>query len=127
LAQQMASGKVPRLFKHGEQTRDFVYVKDIVNYTIGALQAPQSTIYNAGSGKPRPFNDIVSILNNLLGTSYQPEYFDNPFPFYQPHTEADMSKLTADLGLSATFSLEDGIRDYFESGWLVPAAAQVGI
>jgi ADP-L-glycero-D-manno-heptose 6-epimerase len=127
LAQQMASGKVPRLFKHGEQTRDFVYVKDIVNYTIGALQAPQATIYNAGSGKPRPFNDIVSILNNLLGTSYQPEYFDNPFPFYQPHTEADMSKLTADLGLSATFSLEDGIRDYFESGWLVPAAAQVGI
>jgi ADP-L-glycero-D-manno-heptose 6-epimerase len=119
LANQIKQGKRPRLFKHGEQTRDFVYVKDIVNYTIAALDAPASSIYNAGSGQPRPFNDIVSILNSTLGTKVEAEYFDNPFKFYQPHTEADIVRLKADLKVAPEFSLEAGIKDYFESGLLL--------
>lgn len=119
LAQQIAAGKTPRIFKFGEQMRDFVYVKDIVNYTIRALTAPQSTILNAGSGQPRPFNDIITILNQVLGTSVEPEYFDCPYPFYQPHTEADMSNTERVLRVKAEYSLEKGIRDYYDSGFLV--------
>ena len=119
LAQQITAGKSPRIFKYGEQMRDFVYVKDIVNYTIRGLTAPQSVILNAGSGQPRPFNDIISILNEVLGTSVQPEYFDCPYPFYQPHTEADMSNTERVLRVKSEYSLEKGIRDYFDSGFLV--------
>src|SRR5262245_37874940 len=44
LAQQMKAGKRPRIFKHGEQRRDFVYVRDIVEGTIRALGAKTSGI-----------------------------------------------------------------------------------
>lgn len=120
LAQQINEGKRPRLFHHGEQVRDFVYVKDIVSFTIAALNAGASTVVNAGTGRPRCFNDIVTILNGILGTSVEVEYFENPYPFYQNHTEADMSHALAELGVGPKFSLEEGIRDYFESGFLLP-------
>ncbi|MEM9446016.1 MAG: ADP-glyceromanno-heptose 6-epimerase [Verrucomicrobiota bacterium] len=119
LAKQMMAGKRPRIFEFGEQKRDFVYVKDIVSYTIGALQAKETTVYNAGSGQPRSFNDLVAILNDVLSTNLEAEYIKNPYEHYQPHTEADMSKIELELGLKPAFSLEAGVKDYFESGLLV--------
>ena len=71
LSRQMKAGKRPRIFKHGEQQRDFVYVKDIVEGTIRAADAKQSGIYNLGSGTARSFNDLVDILNQSLGTKFE--------------------------------------------------------
>ena len=58
LSQQMKAGQRPRIFKHGEQRRDFVYVKDVVEGTIRALNAQASGIYNLGSGQARSFNEL---------------------------------------------------------------------
>jgi ADP-L-glycero-D-manno-heptose 6-epimerase len=130
LAQQMLKGERPRIFEHGEQKRDFVYVNDIVNYTIAAAENKSASedgkaaIYNAGSGQARSFNDVVTNLNRVLKTNLEPEYIVNPYPFYQPHTEADLQETKARLGVSPEYSLEEGIDDYFASGWLTnePAA-----
>jgi ADP-L-glycero-D-manno-heptose 6-epimerase len=119
LAQQMRRGQAPRIFKHGEQLRDFVYVKDIVNCTILAARSRGSGIYNAGSGVPRSFNDVVSNLNRVLKTEYQTEYIDNPHAHYQPHTEADLTDTTRALRYKPKFTLEQGIEDYAASGFLV--------
>lgn len=122
LAQQMSEGRRPRIFKMGEQMRDFVYVKDIVRYTLRAMEVDRSALLNAGSGQPRSFNDLVTVLNQVLGTNLEPEYIDNPFSFYQPHTEADMTLTREVLGIGPEFSLEDGVRDYFSSGHLIAKA-----
>jgi ADP-L-glycero-D-manno-heptose 6-epimerase len=119
LAQQIRRGQAPRIFKHGEQIRDFVYVKDIVNCTILAARARTSGIYNAGSGVPRSFNDIVANLNRVLNTQWQPEYIDNPHAHYQPHTEADLTETTKALRYTPKYTLELGIDDYAASGFLV--------
>jgi ADP-L-glycero-D-manno-heptose 6-epimerase len=119
LAQQIRRGQPPRIFKHGEQIRDFVYVKDIVTCTILAAKARTSGIYNAGSGVPRSFNDIVANLNRVLNTQWQPEYIDNPHAHYQPHTEADLTLTTRALRYTPKFTLEKGIDDYAASGFLV--------
>jgi ADP-L-glycero-D-manno-heptose 6-epimerase len=119
LAQQMRRGQAPRIFKHGEQLRDFVYVKDIVNCTILAARARASGIFNAGSGVPRTFNDVVANLNRVLETGYQTEYIDNPHAHYQPHTEADLTLTTRALRYKPKFTLEEGIDDYAASGFLV--------
>jgi ADP-L-glycero-D-manno-heptose 6-epimerase len=119
LAQQIRRGQAPRIFKHGEQLRDFVYVKDIVNCTILAARARASGIYNAGSGVPRTFNDIVANLNRVLKTQWQPEYIDNPHVHYQPHTEADLTDTTRALRYKPKYTLETGIDDYLASGFLV--------
>jgi ADP-L-glycero-D-manno-heptose 6-epimerase len=118
LAGQMLLGKRPRIFKSGEQKRDFVYVKDIVAFTIAAMKSGKSGVWNAGSGQPRSFNEMVEGLNEVLGTKLKPQYFECPYPFYQPHTEADMSATKRDLGIQPKYSLEQGLKDYFESGWL---------
>jgi ADP-L-glycero-D-manno-heptose 6-epimerase len=118
LSRQMKAGKRPRIFKHGEQKRDFVYVKDVVQGTLRALEANESGIYNLGSGQARSFNELIAILNESLGTNFEPEYFDNPHAHYQNHTEADLTQVRESLGYEPEFSLEAGVADYMK--WLYP-------
>jgi ADP-L-glycero-D-manno-heptose 6-epimerase len=109
---QMKAGKRPRVFRAGEHKRDFVYVKDVVALTIRAATAPKSAIYNCGSGHAASFNDVIAELNKNLGTSLEADYIENPYSFYQPHTEADMSKAKAELGHVPAFPPAKGIADY---------------
>ena len=111
---QMKAGKRPRVFKHGEQKRDFVYVKDVVRMTISALNAPKSGVYNCGSGVSFSFNEVIAALNDNLGTHLEPEYFENPYSFYQPHTEADMTLARNDLKYEPEFPPAKGIADYVQ-------------
>jgi len=119
LSRQITGGQRPRIFKHGEQKRDFVYVKDIVDGTIRALEAKQSGIFNLGSGQARSFNELIDVLNKSLGTNFEPEYFDNPHAHYQNFTQADLTNARNALGYEPHFPLEDGVRDYMQ--WLYPS------
>lgn len=114
LACQMREGKNPRLFKYGEQSRDFIYVKDVVDATIRAMKAKESGIVNVGTGTATTFNRIIEVLNQVLGTSFEPEYFDNPYSFYQNETRADTERAKELLGFKARYSIEEGIKDYLK-------------
>ena len=118
LSQQMMAGQRPRIFKHGEQQRDFVYVKDIVQGCLRGFEALKSGIYNLGSGQARSFNDLVQILNNVLGTNFEPEYIENPHAHYQNFTQADLTKVRDALGYEPQYSFEAGVADYMR--WLYP-------
>jgi len=118
LSKQMKAGQRPRIFKQGEQKRDFVYVKDVVEGSILALEATKSGIYNLGCGQARSFNELVGVLNKCLGTKLQPDYIDNPHAHYQNFTEADLRKVREGLGYQPQFPLEAGVRDYMK--WLYP-------
>jgi len=113
LYKQLKAGKTPRLFKHGEQTRDHVYVKDIVAGTMAAMESEAlNGVYNLGAGTPRSFNDIIAVLNGVLGTNAKAEYIDNPFALYQHHTHADLRLSKKVIGYQPKFTLETGVRDY---------------
>ncbi len=113
LYNQMKAGKRPRVFKYGEQQRDFVYVKDIVKINLCALNNGKDTgVYNAATGIPRDYNAIIACLNKELGTNLEPEYIDNPYPFFQLKTQADMTLAKEKLGYEPDYSLEAGIADY---------------
>lgn len=114
LYRQMKEGRRPRVFRGGEQRRDFVYVKDVVAMTLQALSAPHSEVYNCGSGSAFSFNEVIAALNTSLGTKLEADYFENPYSFYQPHTEADMSKAAAELNFTPQFPPAKGIADYVE-------------
>jgi len=111
---QMKQGNRPRIFKWGEQKRDFVYVKDAVDATILAAKAPKSTVYNVGSGEATSFNDVIKYLNQALGTNLEPEYFDCPYDFYQEYTQADMTKIKEELGFVPRHSIQRGIKEYVD-------------
>jgi ADP-L-glycero-D-manno-heptose 6-epimerase len=114
LYNQMKAGKRPRIFKFGEQLRDFVYVKDIVRGNLNALDAKTSCVCNLASGKPGSFNEVIEALNKALGKSLAPDYFDNPYAFYQNKTQADLRQAKARLNYRPEWSLADGIADYAE-------------
>ena len=113
LYNQMREGKRPRVFKNGEQQRDFVYVKDIVKINMCALRNGKDTgVYNAATGIPRDYNAIIACLNKEMGLNLEPEYIDNPYPFFQNKTEADMSLAKEKIGYTPDFTLETAIADY---------------
>ena len=112
LYNQMKAGKRPRIFKFGEQLRDFVYVKDIVRGNLNALDAEKSCICNLASGKPGNFNEVIEALNKALGSDLAPEYFENPYSFYQNKTQADLRRTRALLNYRPEWNLENGIADY---------------
>ncbi len=112
---QIRNNKRPKLFKHGEQKRDFVYIKDVVEATIKALKVDRVVVLNVGTGKAHSFNDVVGIINEILDKSYKPQYIDNPYEeVYQNYTWADMSKTKRILNFSPRYSLKDGIAEYIE-------------
>ncbi len=106
------AGKAPKLFEFGDQSRDQVYVKDIVNANILAWQKGKSGIFNVGSGKETTFNDILENINKILKTNIKAQYIKNPYSHYQNNTLADLSKTKEQLGYEAQYSIEKGTEDY---------------
>src|SRR5688572_9316477 len=118
LAKQMRSGKRPRIFEHGQQKRDFVYIDDIVQANLKAIESRQPGVFNAGAGASWTFNEVIAELNRVLGTSLEPDYFPNPYTFTQDWTETDLSCSRAVLGYQPAFDLARGIDAYHGSGRL---------
>ena len=111
---QILAGKNPRLFEGSDKIlRDFIYIGDVIQANIKAMQPKESGIYNVGTGKARSFQDIVDILQRELGTNLTCEYIPNPFiGAYQFHTEADIATTGEALGYKPSFEMEDGIKAY---------------
>ena len=106
-------------FKDGEQMRDFVYVKDVVEVCSFLMHhRKNSGIYNLGSGKARTFLDLTKAVFKGLGKKEQIEFIDTPVDIrdkYQYFTEANMKKLQR-IGYDKPFySLEAGTLDYVQN------------
>ena len=106
-------------FKDGEQLRDFIYVKDIVEVCYFLMHhRKNSAIYNLGSGKARTF---LALANNVFEALYKKpviEFIDTPMDIrdkYQYLTEANMNKLRSIGYTNAFYALEEGISDYVEN------------
>lgn len=123
---QIKNHKSLKLFKsyregipHGEQQRDFVYVKDVVKVMLHLWKrrdtAP-SGIYNLGTGTPRSFSDLGRAVFSALDIEPCFEWVEMPANIrnqYQYFTQASLSKLREKAAYDQEFySLEAGIKDY---------------
>jgi ADP-L-glycero-D-manno-heptose 6-epimerase len=106
-------------YKDGEQMRDFVYVKDVVEVCMFLMNhRKNSGIYNLGSGEARTFLDLTRAVFNALGKQESISFVDTPADIrdkYQYFTEAKMDKLRS-IGYDRHFStLEEGVGDYVKN------------
>lgn len=116
LTNQVLDGKQPGLFNFGEHERDQIFVDDVVGCTIaGAAEGITPGVYNLGSGRTTSFNQIVEAINEALGTSVEPRYFEMPEAMvatYQHYTCADMSETKKGLDWSPAWSPMDAMIRY---------------
>jgi len=105
-------------FAHGEQKRDFIYIKDVVDAVLYAFDNRLKGLYNLGTGKARTFLDLVKSVFRALNLPEKIEFIEMPESIrnqYQYFTEADMKKFK-ETGYNRSFySLEDGIFDYINN------------
>ncbi|MFT7269694.1 MAG: ADP-L-glycero-D-manno-heptose 6-epimerase [Roseivirga sp.] len=106
-------------FKDGEQMRDFVYVKDVVDVCYFLMHhRKDSAIYNLGSGQARTFLDLVKATFKAMGKAEDISFIDTPADIrdkYQYFTEANMAKLKS-IGFDQEFTtLEEGVEDYVKN------------
>ena len=103
-------------FKNGEQSRDFIYVKDVVEVLMFLMNhRKNSGIYNLGTGKARTFLDLTRNTFKGMNKEERISFIDTPEDIrdkYQYFTEANMEKLR-NIGYNKPFhSLEEGVSDY---------------
>ena len=110
-------------YKDGEQLRDFVYVKDVLNvigWMMGAMVNGEwamrnNGLYNLGTGTARAFNDLVKATFAGLDLPANIQFINMPEDIrdkYQYFTEANMKKLRDAGYTQAFYSLEEGVEDY---------------
>ncbi len=112
-------------YKDGEQERDFIYVKDLVNVCIWMMEnKPENGLYNLGTGTARTFRALAESTFHAMGKEPDIEFIPTPEDIrdkYQYYTEADMNKLIK-AGYDQQFtSLEEGVKDYVQN-YLIPGS-----
>lgn len=110
-------------FSDGGQSRDFIYVKDVVDVLLFFMEKrPENGIYNLGTGKARSFLDLAVGTFHAMQLEPNISFIDTPADIrdtYQYFTEADMSKLRSAGYHEPFYGLEAGIEDYVQR-YLLP-------
>lgn len=114
----MEEAKRPVIFGNGRQTRDFTNARDIVRAFMLALRTRKSfgyRIFNVGTGESSNLLELVSIINEVMGTNLSPVLIPNPIASgYVLAQQADLSRIERDLGYSPSVTLEAGIKEIVE-------------
>ena len=106
----MSEGRVPTIFGDGLQTRDFVYVENVVQALMLAAKVPgvSGKVFNVGTGRSVTLLDLVRDLNEILGTKIEPKFA--PLRAGDVlHSQADISRAKAELGYIPGISFREGL------------------
>lgn len=106
-------------YAHGEQRRDFLYVKDAVEMTLSlAINASARGLFNLGAGRARSWNELASTVFAALKKPVEIEFIEMPEALrgkYQYFTEANIEKLRSTGYTGPDFTLEQGVTDYLQN------------
>lgn len=109
-AYKMLKQEPMTMFGDGSQTRDYVFVRDVVKANISALEKGTNGIFNIGTGQETSLNDIVSALEKVTGTKADIKHLPAN-PSEQLNSCLDISKAQSELDLNEITNLEDGIKE----------------
>jgi UDP-glucose 4-epimerase len=106
----LAAGEPPVVFGDGEQTRDFVYVADVVQANLLAAQSPDAPgrVFNVASGRSVSLNRLLAALIENMGVSVEPVYVPARAGDVR-HSAADVSAAATALGFEILVPFELGL------------------
>jgi dTDP-L-rhamnose 4-epimerase len=107
------------VFENGEQTRDFIHVRDIARANRLAMESDAEDVaVNVGTGDPKTINEVAETLIDLYGRgdTLEPEIANDYRQGDIRHCYADTSKAAEELGFEAQVGFEEGMRELVEWG-----------
>ncbi|NOY61091.1 MAG: NAD-dependent epimerase/dehydratase family protein, partial [Calditrichaeota bacterium] len=110
---KLLDGEQPFINGNGEQTRDFVFVRDVVKANVLALDYEQSDIFNVGTGVETNVNQLYQAINKLTGKN-MPEKHAPAKEGEQMRSVVDHSKIQTVLGWTQDYNLEQGLKETVE-------------
>jgi len=113
--EKIVKGQKPVIYGDGKQTRDFVFVKDVVLANMLAMNSHTCGTFNIGTGIQTSLNDLAGMIMRAAEVTTDIIYED-PRPGDIRYSVADISKAGKELGYSPKYSIEGGIKqtvDYF--------------
>lgn len=114
-ANQLVMGRPITIYGTGEQTRDFVNVKDVAKANfLAATQAQQTGVYNLGSGSTITINTLANYCQEASGITAVEVRNAPPRRGEVLHCRADISKAQAELGFEPNADILSGLKEYFD-------------
>lgn len=116
---QIRNGSAINIFEDGKESRDFVYIDDVVNATVLALESEEANnqVFNVGSGVA---TDVITVANSLIrhyGTQTPVNITGNYRLGDIRHNFADLTRLRSSLGFEVSTSFDEGIRQF--TSWVM--------
>ena len=122
---RLLNGKRPVVFEDGGQLRDFVSIHDVVDCLTLMLETPGADYLpvNVGSGETVTILEIARLLNQVLGTSIEPEVTQTGRKFDIRHNTADITRARETLGFAPRVPLADGFAELVDWAKTTPDVA----
>ncbi len=106
------TGEQPVIYGDGEQTRDFVFVKDVVRACILASESGATGIFNIARGESISLNQLVKMLGRIAGREVMPRYAETRAGDIR-HSLADIGRAEK-IGYRPKYTVEEGLRKTVE-------------
>lgn len=100
----LLEGEQPIIYGDGEQTRDFIYIRDVVNANIKAAESDYNGIINVASGKKTTINELYKIISETLGSNIEPKYL--------PERKGDIKHSLADVNNMKKIDYKVNLNDF---------------
>jgi UDP-glucose 4-epimerase len=110
---RLLSGEQPKIFGDGSQTRDYVYVADVVRATLSAAEL-DGGVFNVGTGRETSVVELSELCRRVAGKEDVEPVFAPPRPGELQRSVLDISHAIDELGWRPEHSLEDGLRETWE-------------
>jgi UDP-glucose 4-epimerase len=103
------AGDPPVIYGNGTQTRDFVYVEDVIRANVMAALSDKTGAYNIAGGTRTSINDLARMICDITGVTEEPIYAEER-PGDIKHSYANITRAHDELGFEPTIELEDGLK-----------------
>jgi len=110
------AGKAPIIYGDGEQTRDFTFVRDVVQANVLAMETDATGVFNVAAGQRISVNDLAGMVMEIIGNRVDCVH-EEPRAGDVRDSLGDISRASAGFGYAPRYGMEDGLR--VTIGWFM--------
>lgn len=107
---RVTNGKPPVIYGDGKQTRDFIFVNDVVNANILAAESKTTGVFNIANAEQISINELAKLITRIIGKDLD-QIYDAPRSGDIMHSLADISKAREKLNFGPKFNITKGLEE----------------